>query len=234
MKSAIFIDYDNLLQSQKTQGILDIVTSVMLQMSWNSDAIRGRCEIRIYGGWFENATMTTKAQEIDVAVKKLFPCIIKLPGTKNQVIATAELAFALLEDPSRHLFNTFRKKYRYPNLRVKKPTEAGCHDVSCLLPLLQKLVQKGRCPKHGCQVQANDLVFRHEQKIVDTMLACDLLYATGLGYDKMALVSDDDDFFPPILTAALRGISIEWFHPKPNGQRAPISVGHVHLIEKDL
>jgi len=219
MKLAVFIDYDNLLEAHKASGILDVTTSVLLRTPLISPNDRGTCNIRVYGGWYEGPTMTSLAQNIAVEIEREFPAIIRLPreGTLPvSLTATAELAVAMLEEPSHHLFDTYRKKGSPGNVRVQKPEAVGCTEVSCPLPNAKKLLKTGTCPIPTCTVTANDLVYRHEQKIVDTMLTCDLIYAPHLDYEHVILVSGDDDFLPPVRTVLLRGTPVVRFHPKPN------------------
>lgn len=204
MKIAIFIDYDNLLNGQKSSGILDVVTKALLQTPLSSSTARGTCDIRIYGGWYEGPAMTQRAQDLAVGIGREFPAIIRVPHQGGEVAALAakaELAVAMMEEPNRHLFGTYRKKEKPGNLRVQRPGEVGCTDTACPLPLAKKLLKSGKCPTSSCSVTANDLVSRHEQKIVDTMLTCDLVYAPTQDYQHLILISDDDDFLPPLRAA---------------------------------
>lgn len=81
---------------------------------------------------------------------------------------------------------------------------------------------------------ADDLVYRHEQKIVDTMLACDMIYSPTQDYQHLILISDDDDFLPPLRTVLLRGIPVARFHPKPNSLRAALTIRGAQLTDVDL
>lgn len=224
MNFSVFIDYDNLLDIHKISGVRDIVTKALLkaliQAPINSSATRGTCSIRVYGGWYEGTVMTQLAQDVAVAVQREFPAIIHLPtslsGQNISLAMTAELAVALLEEPSHHLFNTYRKKGKPTNVRVQTPAVVGCSDIACPLPQARKLIRTGKCPISTCIITTSELVYRHEQKIVDTMLTCDLIYTTQLGYDRVILISGDDDFLPPIRTALLRGTTIVRFMTKPN------------------
>jgi len=99
---------------------------------------------------------------------------------------------------------------------------------------MKKLLRKGYCPKFGCRVSVGDLVYRHEQKIIDTMLSCDLIYAAGGRIEHIGLISGDDDFLPPLRTVMLLGTEAIRFHPKPNFQRTPFPKGGATLIEKEL
>jgi uncharacterized LabA/DUF88 family protein len=181
--------------------------------------------------------MTKRAQDLAIAIGKTFPAIIRIPNKTGEIasfVASAELAVAMMEEPSHHLFGTYRKKGKPRNLRVQQPAEIGCTDKSCPLPMAKKLLKTGGCPVSSCMVTADDLVYRHEQKIVDTMLACDMIYAPTQDYSHLILVSGDDDFLPPLRTVLLRGTPVARFHPQPNRIRTAVSVRGAQLIDIDL
>lgn len=233
----IFIDYDNLLPLQQTAGILDVTTKVLVQVPLNQSLSRGRCEIRIYGGWYEGDQITRKAQDLTVQLQRDFPAIIRIPRGNSEILtlrANADLAVSLLQEPSHHLFNTYRRKGKPSNVRVEKPAEVGCVDADCVLPQMKQLLRKGRCPKDGCSVSNCDLVYRHEQKIVDTMLTCDLIHAGDLVSDHVILVSGDDDFLPPLRTVLLQGGAAVRCYPQSSTQRTIFPQGGTQLLEVDL
>jgi uncharacterized LabA/DUF88 family protein len=237
VKLAIFIDYDNLLETQKLGGILDVATKVLLQIASPANAATGTCDVRVYGGWYEGNTMTPLAQRVSASVQNDFPAIIRVPqstGSTTAFTASAALAMALLEEPGHHLFGTYRRKGTPTNIRVESAASVGCTDNNCILSSARKLLKTGNCPVSSCVITSRDLVYRHEQKIVDTMLTCDLIHAVALGYDRCVLVSGDDDFLPPLRTALLRGIDAVRFHPKPNCKRAVFPAVGKQLVEIDL
>lgn len=232
----LFIDYDNLERPQKAAGLLDIVTKVLLQMPWDRARQRGSCEVRVYGGWYEGAQMTQLAQKLAVELQRDFPAILRVPTGDSMLPLTvnAELAVSLLQEPGHHLFNTYRRKGKPSNVRIEKPDDIGCVDTACVLPQMKQLLKSGSCPKAGCSVTSCDLVYRHEQKIVDTMLTCDLIHAVDRGSARIVLVSADDDFLPPLRTVLLRGGTAVRCHPKPNSQRMALPRGGPQLLEVDL
>ncbi len=237
MKLAVFIDYDNLLEHHRNSGILDVTRRALLQVPKFSFAANGTCDVRIYGGWYEDCTLTRRAQDLAVALAQEFPAAIRVPDNAGgicRISATAELAVASLEEPSHHLFDTYRKKGKPSNLRVQKPEDVGCVDPTCPLPLVKKVLKRGTCPNALCVVGASDLVYRHEQKIVDTLLACDMVFAPMQNYDHLVLISGDDDFLPPLRSVLLRGTPVSRFHPKPNANRTPLSVRGAVLTDIDL
>jgi uncharacterized LabA/DUF88 family protein len=237
MKVAVFIDYDNLLETQRIAGILDVTTKVLLQMQLPALVPTGTCDVRVYGGWYEGSTMTPLAQKVTASVQSEFPKIVRVPqssGSASNFTATAALAVSLLEEPGHHLFSTYRRKAAPTNIRVEPSAVVGCSDKDCILDSARKLLRTGSCPVPSCAVTSQSLVYRHEQKIVDTMLACDLIYSVALGYDRCVLVSGDDDFLPPLRTALLRGMEAIRFHPKPNCRRAKFPSIGKQLVEIDL
>jgi uncharacterized LabA/DUF88 family protein len=237
IKIALLIDYDNLTELQKSSGILDIATRALMQLPKDISETRGKCAIRIYGGWYEEQSMTNLAQSLSVSMQDDFPAIIRIPtilGEPLSLTTNAELARALVEEPSHHLFNTFRKKGRPANVRFLKPEDVGCTNTECSLQVAKNLLRTGRCPSNGCSVTRADLVYRNEQKIVDTMLTCDLLYYSKLEYDHIMLISGDDDFLPPLRTILLRGAKVYRVHPTSSNYRAPIHIAGTQLHEMEL
>ena len=232
----IFIDYDNLQPRQKTSGLLDVVTKALLQMPFGVDTVRAKCEVRVYGGWYEGERITDLAEKLTVEIQKKFPKWMRLPGhgkAHMTIHANAELAVALLQEPGHQLFNTYRRKRKPGNVRVENPADIGCRDEACPLPLMAKLLKKGKCPQTGCDVSSISLIYRHEQKIVDTMLTCDIIFAANR-VDLIALISGDDDFIPPLRTVILQGAKAVRFHTQPNSRRASYSIRGMTLLEMDL
>ncbi|MCZ2340884.1 MAG: NYN domain-containing protein [Bacteroidales bacterium] len=233
----VFIDYDNLLPNHKTAGVLDVVTKALAQVPWDVSLTRGTCEVRVYGGWYEGNQMTRMAQDLTAELQRDFPKVIPIPQASGQNLTlkvNAEVAVSLLQDPGHHLFNTFRRKGRPSNVRVEKPIDIGCSDSTCVLPQVKHLLSKGNCPKTGCTVTNCDLVYRSEQKIVDTMLTCDMVHAVDRVSSHVVLVSGDDDFLPPLRTILLRGGAVIRCHPKSMQQRQPIMLGSAQVLEVEL
>jgi len=236
---AMFIDYDNLLQTQKQAGILDQVRRALFGLPLEPVSRRAKCSVRIYGGWYEVTQITRLAQDVTVEIQRDFPAVIRVPsgleGSPVSISATAELAVALLQEPGHHMFNTYRRKGKPANVRVTAPCDVGCSETDCVLPLMKKLLRNGTCPKAGCMITTTDhLVYRHEQKIVDSLLCCDLIHAAKGQLAKIILLSGDDDFLPPLRTVLLNGRAAVRYHPKPNTPRASFPQGGVQLLELEL
>lgn len=237
MKIVAFIDYDNLEQSQKETGISDIITKVLLSTNFDHADINGDCNVRIYGGWLEGHTLTQSAQILSAKIQKDFPIIIKVSdkSPKIRFKTNAELALAMMVEPKHDLGSTFRKKGKPKNIKVQDPSMIGCTETLCPLPMAKKLLKSGKCPVQTCSADESDnLIFRHEQKIVDTMLTCDMLHAQKTGCDIIILISSDDDFIPPIRSVLHHGTRVVRCHPRPNLSRQAIKGFERHLTEMDL
>ncbi|MNF65799.1 NYN domain protein [compost metagenome] len=236
MKIAICIDYDNLHKPQKVAGVMAIISSALIKIPELLNSSIGTCEVRLYGGWFEGESLSKLSQDVSVQIQEEFPAILKLPMKDGvcKLNVTVELAFSLLEEPSHHLFNTYRKKGKPSNLRVEKQINIGCVTPTCPLPMARKLLEKGVCPSVGCVNTSKNIVYRHEQKLVDTMLTCDLIYLAAHRYDCLIIISADDDFLPPIRTLLLRGLKVIRVHPKLSVDHLPITVAGRQLLEVGL
>jgi uncharacterized LabA/DUF88 family protein len=225
MNIYIFIDYDNLQEEHKEEGILSIIQKVLSKISFNAENKAENkidVEVRIYGGWYEDEQMTRKAQDLSATIQDIFPKMLKLPENRTHIfnIKTA-LAFALLQEPDRHIFNTFRKKGNLKNIRVENQQNVNCENNDCVLPKIKKLIRTGKCFKLGCD--KDNLVYRYEQKIIDTMLSSDMIYAADILADIIILISGDDDFLPPIRAALLKSKKVFRFLPKKSNQYRPFS-----------
>ncbi|MEW8288369.1 MAG: NYN domain-containing protein [Candidatus Thiodiazotropha endolucinida] len=237
-KFSVFIDYDNLSPLQKDAGVLDVVTKALVQIPMDGVAQRTSCDVRVYGGWYEGTNITRLAEKVTVEIQNDFPKVIRLPAPNDAghvyVTTNAELAVALLQEPGHHLFNTYRKKGKPANVRVVKPSVIGCSNDDCILPKVKKILATGRCPVDSCTTNEGRLVYRHEQKIVDTMLTCDLIHSANGVSDRIVLISGDDDFLPPLRTVMLKGVDAIRFHPKPSQRRTEFPVGGARLLEMEL
>ncbi|MGU9854569.1 NYN domain-containing protein [Pseudomonas sp. LF245] len=234
MKITMCVDYDNLSPLQKSSGILDVVQKTLIQASGMFPPGIASCEVRLYGGWYEGDDLSVLSQQLSVKIQSEFPAVLRVPSERGGVVifmTTAELAVSLLEEPGHQLFNTYRRKGRPSNIRVETPASVGCSTSTCPLPLAKKLLQKGSCPTLGCVTGGSSLVYRHEQKLVDTMLTCDLIYLSDQKYDFLFILSADDDFLPPIRTLLMRGAKIIRVHPNMSNALLPIKVGASTLIE---
>lgn len=237
MNIRLYIDYDNLTLHAKQAGVRHIVTRSLLATEIPTTDTIGTCDTRIYGGWYEDTILTKSAQDIVVELGRDFPArlpFINKAGDSCNCTVSAELARSLEAEPSHHYFNTCRQKSMPRTLKCVRPSLKGCVEKECPLDLLPTLFETEQCPKNGCAVSLRDLIFRQEQKLVDTMLACDMIHAARLGCTLMTLVSSDDDLIPAIRIVLLEGVPFARLHPQTYHQNAAFPSGGARLIELQL
>ena len=234
MNLRLYIDYDNLNPDWKRKGLLALATRSLLATAIPTAKTGGRCELRVYGGWYEATALTPLAQDIIAEVGRDFPAVLPFhnhAGAPGKLSVSADLARSMEAEPAHHLFNTFRQKSPPRKLTCVHPSARGCTDPACPLLSLPALFETERCPRKGCGIHLHDLIYRKEQKLVDTMLACDMIHAARLGCDFIILVSSDDDPLPAIRVALLNGTPFARLHPKACHQAAAFPPGGASFVE---
>ena len=121
---------------------------------------------------------------------------------------SVELAYSLAALPTKHLLDTFRKRYGPSNIQCHDPKSKGCQTHSCPLAAIPSFLKGKSCPEPNCSINADSLLFRPEQKLVDSMMLSDLLFYAHENHSPLAIVSSDDDLWPGILSALHVGAEI--------------------------
>jgi len=234
MKIAAFVDYDNLLDVQKNKGFFELLSAILLRVQLDTTKSRAECSLRVYGGWYEGSSMTPLAQRVDAELQREFPDVIQCrtkDGNPIRIKTTGEIACSLIQKPETHLIDTVRTKGAPSNLRITSAKSYPCVENPCGLNHLHKFFKKRKCPILGCGIKINDVVERREQKIVDTLLTCDIVYASHAEYDTIILISSDDDFLPSLITASFSGKQIARIHTKPIHGRDLQTAAYANLTE---
>lgn len=222
----VLVDYDNAFppnQSFTDEEIAHDVETWIRRLSGRFPDI-ARFEVRLYGGWYDDADLSRRGSEVAQKLSKMPEFPIRLPSglflRGGISLATGPLASAS-EAP---LLNTYRRRSSLPRIRLSgQPYPESCVQASATCPaaILQsftKTVHRA-CPADGCATRANEAFVVHEQKMVDTMLATDVLTASRLAPSGsvVAVVSGDSDFVPPLMAAhMLGGISLVQLVPREN------------------
>lgn len=215
------VDFDNILELERTRGPVHVANRIVDVLG---GALSGESSIRfrLYGGWFDGANLSRRAQAMAPVLHNDFPRKISTPHARaGFVIARAELALALEIAPTTYLTHTYRDRALPHNVRCASLPFSGCTTVaSCPLAPMHALLRDERCPEPGCTVQLSALLTRPEQKLVDTMLAVDLLHFSQATAETLCIVSTDDDVWPAIQATLLQGTTVVHVHPVP-GRSTP-------------
>lgn len=213
----ILVDYSNVRPADRSRGPTFVVDKIIAALGLVLLAPYSRIAIRFYDGWYENNTLTRRAQEVSAALLKDFPAprtITDGSATKTLVV-NVELAYSLKIDPSNHLWHTYRPKGTPRSLSCGHPTAAGCTVTPCELLSTHTFLSTKKCPAATCTITPENLISRSEQKLVDAMLFADLYYHHLQKTPKVAVVSSDDDMWPAIRTLLDLGVHVVQLHTVP-------------------
>ena len=206
----VAVDYDNAFppSTDFTPEEVSQRMTTWLQLLENLLPDVGQFDVRLYGGWYDDLDLSRKGSEVASLLPQLpqFPRI--LPSGRI-LRGTIEMAGAPLFGPMAPLLETYRVRGSLPRVRVApRPLPESCaHEASASCPamVLKSFTRHGarECPVAACSSRAADVFISHEQKMVDTMIATDIVASSLMPelYEAIAVVSGDSDFVPPMLTA---------------------------------
>ena len=214
----VLVDYDNVRQHHRTKGLVYVAERVLQAVSAVHPTLLRRLRIRLYGGWYEGLVLSRRAQDLAAELLVEFPRVIFAAGTP--VRTEMELAYSLEIDPSRHLWHTYRL-HGLTDLASHPPASVGCSRTACALSNMYLLLSTGICPEPGCTLEPRDLLFRRQQKLVDTMLTADLIFFAQSDPQPVCIVSSDDDFWPAVRTALVHGKIVIHVHTLPGHSTPP-------------
>lgn len=206
MKVHVLIDFDNLPSTIRNRGLVSLARSVHHSIESRFITV-DEIRIRLYGGWYDTQGLTRDGTRLTQDIGMAFPLII----ANNQQINCrihCDIASSLIDTPADLLLHTFRQRNGIRS-RLTVAHVPNCANQSCCV--IQHVAQwsRGRCHVAGCGVSARSVFTYNEQKLVDTLLCCDLIVLATRGpRDPVYLVSDDDDMIPAILLASRLGGAI--------------------------
>lgn len=225
----VLVDYSNLSRGDRSRGPTFVIDKVIAALGYPLLHGQSRIQFRLYDGWYDNRTPTRRAQSVSAEILANFPSTRTLTDGRNSatLVVNAELAYSLKVDPSTHLWHTFRLRGVPKDLSCRDPVAVGCTVNPCMLLTTHSFFSSQVCPSPGCTMTPIDLIRRSEQKLVDTMLASDLFFMHVLRLPRAAIVSSDDDMWPPIKTVLDLGMHVIHVHTLP-AHRTPAFYFHGH------
>lgn len=167
--------------------------------------------IRLYGGWVDNGILTRRASMLEQVINAspIFPFRDSSRGTI--VRGKIELAKSLLVHPRLEWSGTFRTKAGLPRIRLEQNFTHSCVDQDlCPVRVLARFTKSRSkmCPVKDCTVLNRDAFKCAEQKMVDTLISCDLIALASDPYTAaVALLSEDTDLLPPLVQARITAIT---------------------------
>lgn len=213
----VLIDYYNVELLDQKNGLIYIAEKILNKLG-PAEVAEKNVTVRLYGGWYENNKITKRAQILNAEIVNTFPTQVQLSDNKSTVIVNAELAMSLTSSPKFHLVDTVRRNGIPSGLKANHPIRYGCSRAHCPVVLVHNFVDSGKCSE-CTNVKVEDIFYRQEQKLVDTMLITDMI-EIGRREKKYCIVSSDDDFWPGILSSVSSGCEVYHFHTK-YGRQTP-------------
>lgn len=208
------VDYGNLHDLDSKRGIRFLVSLFLERLGEDRLKHTSRANIRLYGGWYEEDSLTRLAQNILAEIDTGFPSIVQTMGSK--VLVAVELARSLIASPKHDLLHTYRARQFSGNITCTEPPFSGCmNNEHCPIYAVSKFVNGKKCISEGCRVRPKQIFSRPTQKLVDSMIVADVISLSFRGHE-CAVVSSDDDIWPGIRTAVEYGHPIYHLHCKPN------------------
>lgn len=207
----VIVDFDNVFKRDIAEySYLDIelfLKDIVRTTTHEIENLR-YIEIRLYGGWYRGDILTPRASMLQqyLSAIRIFPKIIS-----DQVIIKGhiEIATTLIVSPNLLFENTLREKNGIARIRVKNEymsAECSRSPNQCPVKILSKFTKdKSKvCGLNDCSVIHSEIIKGYEQKMVDTMMACDTLYIIqDENINGIFLVSNDTDIIPPLIQAKL-------------------------------
>jgi len=215
----VIIDYNNIRAAVRKRGLKYIAEEIALRLGESAVGKYGRLHLRLYDGWFSSQNPTQSAQTTSAEVQRDFPTVVTVPSTNGKVVravVAAELAYSLHCDPNNHIWHTFRQRVGQANVTCKSPVSSGCRSKTCALASIPTFFSNKQCPEAGCLVTPENLLVRNEQKLVDSMMATDLMSFHLSSQEELVIVSSDDDLWPVIRLLLHRGHTIYHIHTIQN------------------
>ena len=210
-KVTILIDYDNLDRLERQRGTRYVITRLLDVLgSWRT-AWERRVNCRLYGGWFDEDALSRSAERLIPDLRRDFPRSVPVTSTEGAqaILVRVELARSLACDPAVVLTHTYRQRSLPPRLRCEAAPFPGCAAPSrCPVAALDPFIRNDDCPVDGCTVEPKGVLARKEQKLVDSMLVVDLVHFAETTDQPLVVVSADDDLWPGIRFALLRGARV--------------------------
>jgi hypothetical protein len=131
----VLVDYNNLTRSDLTKGPKFVVERVLAALSHSYLFPATRVNVRLYDGWYQEHSLTKRAQDVSAQVKADFPgthTVTDGVATKRLVVHV-EMAYSLKIDPGTDILHTYRMRNSPRGLSCANPVTVGCTASPCEL-----------------------------------------------------------------------------------------------------
>lgn len=166
-----------------------------------------RLDVRLYGGWMQDGLLSRKGSQLQAVASNANPFPLAVTSPSSIVHGSIQVVTSMFGLPTLQWLSTFRQRTGLPRLRLSQsPYPAACVDqsVSCPIKTLHSISKDRQrtCSVRSCGVRSYDAFICFEQKMVDTMMACDVLtLSDSAEITGIVVLTDDVDILPAIALA---------------------------------
>lgn len=207
---AVIIDFDNyfgvdftLLDSEKLECSFCEIVEFCEKEFGKFETI----DIRLYGGWYFENSLSKQASVLQQMLYNVnvFPKVIE--KEKRVIKGNINIISELHEMPGHIWSHTLKESNGIKRVKINNECDNTiCESNRDVCPkyIMSKFTKSKvkKCSQTGC-TNTNKNVFKGiEQKMVDTLIACDILsFADDESVKGLLILSDDQDHFPSIAVA---------------------------------
>jgi hypothetical protein len=203
----VLIDFDNFFKKEiadYNEIEIKLCVEQIIEAALRTIPDISKISIRLYGGWHEDTHLSKKAS----AAMQLFSLISFFPihSSKQDILIHGEVEFVteILQIPQFKWFHTYKEREGISHVRINHDNISElCHNSKELCPvfILSSFTKSKSkmCKVSGCTHVQKDVFISKEQKMVDTLIACDIIsLMDNQEVHSMFLVSEDMDHLPAL------------------------------------
>lgn len=207
MRSHILVDYHNLPLRVVDAGVAQLASTVD-SLAYSIYPDTEETTVRLYGGWYDHSGLSNQGTRVTQEINRHFPLPLRRDGGKIRYVR-CEIASSLVSLKAELFFATVRQR-RGMDTFLRGVAPPGCIDTAnCTIPTVLEWSRRKGCPTAGCPVRTIDAFVCNQQKLVDTLMCCDLITLASAGSSmRLFLVSEDDDLIPALLLARAYGANV--------------------------
>lgn len=198
----LIVDYNNIFPIGKdTKEVVEYALSYVIQQTLDEYESIDTVIVKIYAGFYRNDCLTIRASQIMQQITS----INVIPDRYNGRIIRGDVEFGTkLYGVDFEWKNTYREKDGpriVVNLDLHRP-QCENYKQSCPIEILKKFTKGANkiCPNEDCNLRNVDIFKQYGQKMVDTLMTCDILTLAEESNTKLiSIMSDDVDLYPAIV-----------------------------------
>lgn len=225
----VLLDFNNVFTGELTSiSSNDIEAKLMIpirEMLLNHTDIN-RIEVRVYGGWYQQGSLTDKASAAFTLLSGI-DCTLPLQNRGRWVRWNME--YVISAYGTNHFWdNTYRQKDGLPRIIVKtdfQQERCGIDKNRCPVEIVKK-ISKGPeklCQVDGCSLKAGEIFQTFGQKMIDTLMACDILnIAEEQETEAIAVMTDDVDLLPALVVSSIKYYRVSYYIATHNNRHATL------------